>query len=95
MTVRQITEIGIGTYNCTYREALSRRGAEVDAFWQSYGRPAGGQAEAARVLIYRARNVLGARLDIHWRGLNPDDIPPIRWDVTDALRALACGSTLR
>ncbi|HEV2885322.1 MAG TPA: hypothetical protein VGX49_00290, partial [Jatrophihabitans sp.] len=60
---------------------------EVDAFWQTYGRPAG--QSPVRALVYRARNVLGARLDIHRRGLDLHDIPPIHWDVTDVLRALA------
>ena len=73
----------------TINRMLSRPGTEVDAFWQTYGRPASGATGSIRALLYRARNVLGARLDIHRRGLNLADIPPIHWDVTDVLRALA------
>lgn len=73
----------------TITRVLSRRGSEVDAFWQSYGSPPAGQPDSVRGLVYRARNALGARLDISRRGLNLDDIPPIHWDITDILRALA------
>ena len=76
----------------TIARVLSRAGGEVDAFWETYGRPAGDRAAdraaAVRALLYRARNVLGARLDIHRRGLDLRDIPPIHWDVTDILTAL-------
>ena len=73
----------------TITRALSRPGTEVDAFWQTYGTPSGRRASPVRALIYRARNVLGARLDIHRRGLSLHDIPPMHWDVTDVLDALA------
>lgn len=73
----------------TINRVLSRPGAEVDAFWQAYGGPAGGQVSPVRALVYRARNVLGARLDIHRRGLSLHEIPPIHWDVTEILSALA------
>jgi aminoglycoside phosphotransferase (APT) family kinase protein len=73
----------------TIARVLSRPGAEVDAFWQTYGRPAGGETGSVRALVYRARNTLGARLDIHRRGLSLADIPPAHWDVTDVLNALA------
>jgi aminoglycoside phosphotransferase (APT) family kinase protein len=73
----------------TINRVLSRPGAEVDAFWQTYGRPASGETASIRALLYRARNVLGARLDIHRRGLSLTDIPPVHWDVTDVLTALA------
>ncbi|MEO6501896.1 MAG: aminoglycoside phosphotransferase family protein [Jatrophihabitantaceae bacterium] len=73
----------------TINRVLARRGSEVDAFWQGYGGPAGGPADPVRALIYRARNALGARLDISRRGLSLHDIPPIHWDVTDVLSALA------
>ena len=49
----------------------------------------GSQASQIRALIYRARHVLGARLDIHRRGLRLRDIPPVHWDVTDILGKLA------
>ncbi|MDQ1739522.1 MAG: hypothetical protein QOE53_1174 [Pseudonocardiales bacterium] len=73
----------------TIDRVLSRAGTEVDTFWQGYGTPSDHQASPVRALVYRARNVLGARLDIHRRGLNLHDIPPIHWDVTDVLSALA------
>ena len=73
----------------TINRVLSRPGTEVDAFWQACGSPAGGRSEPVRALVYRARNALGARLDIHRRGLDTRDIPPIHWDVTDVLSALA------
>ncbi|HEX8092264.1 phosphotransferase family protein [Jatrophihabitans sp.] len=72
----------------TITRALARPGTEVDAFWQSYGRPSDDQASQVRALVYRARNVLGARLDIHRRGLDLSDIPPVHWDVSDVLSAL-------
>ena len=90
----------------TITRALSKAGTEVDAFWQTYGRPSGhpasqdspaspdsedspaSQASQVRALIYRARNTLGARLDIHRRGLRLRDIPPVHWDVTDILAKL-------
>jgi aminoglycoside phosphotransferase (APT) family kinase protein len=72
----------------TITRVLSRAGTEVDEFWQSYGRPSGDQASHVRALLYRARNVLGARLDIQRRGMDLHDIPPIHWDVTDILTAL-------
>jgi aminoglycoside phosphotransferase (APT) family kinase protein len=73
----------------TINRVLAKPGTEMEAFWQTYGRPSGHQASPVRALLYRARNVLGAQLDIHRRGLNLDDIPPIHWDVTDVLSALA------
>ena len=85
----------------TITRALSKAGTEVDAFWQTYGRHSGrraspdspdsedDQASQVRALIYRARNILGARLDIHRRGLRLRDIPPVHWDVTDILSKLA------
>lgn len=73
----------------TITQALSRPGTEVDAFWQTYGTPTEHQASLVRALIYRAGNVLGARLDIHRRGLNLADIPPVHWDVTELLSALS------
>jgi aminoglycoside phosphotransferase (APT) family kinase protein len=73
----------------TINRVLSRRGTEVDTFWQTYGSPASGPSASVRALLYQARNALGARLDISRRGLNLRDIPPIHWDVTDVLNALA------
>jgi aminoglycoside phosphotransferase (APT) family kinase protein len=83
----------------TIDRVLSRSGTEVDSFWQGYGGPGprhgaspgdSGRAERRqiRALFYRARNVLGSRLDIHRRGLELRDIPPIHWDVTEVLSAL-------
>jgi aminoglycoside phosphotransferase (APT) family kinase protein len=72
----------------TITRVLSRPGTEVDAFWQTYGMPPDDRASRIRALLYQARNVLGARLDIHRRGLDLHDIPPIHWDVTDVLTAL-------
>jgi len=82
----------------TINRVLSRAGSEVDAFWQGYGDPSGpgypsGPGDASerrriRALLYRARNVLGSRLDIHRRGLDLRDIPPVHWDVTEVLAAL-------
>jgi aminoglycoside phosphotransferase (APT) family kinase protein len=79
----------------TIDRVLSRAGTEVDAFWQGYGDPGrlsenSGPAgrRPVRALLYRARNVLGSRLDIERRGLDLRDIPPIHWDVTEVLTAL-------
>ena len=72
----------------TITRALAKAGTEVDAFWQTYGRPSEQQANPVRALLYRARNVLGARLDIHRRGLDLAGIAPVHWDVTDVLSAL-------
>lgn len=73
----------------TINRVLFRPGTEVDAFWQTYGRPASGRASSVRALLYRARNALGARLDIQRRGLSLTDIPPVHWDITDVLSDLA------
>ncbi|MDQ2835993.1 MAG: aminoglycoside phosphotransferase family protein [Actinomycetota bacterium] len=72
----------------TINQVLSRSGTEVDAFWETYGARPQDPASSVRALFYRARNVLGARLDIQRRGLNFEDIPPIHWDLTDVLSAL-------
>jgi aminoglycoside phosphotransferase (APT) family kinase protein len=73
----------------TINRVLSKPGTEVETFWQTYGRPSTTQASPVRALLYRARNVLGARLDIHRRGLDLADIPPVHWDVSEVLSALA------
>ncbi|MDQ1722610.1 MAG: hypothetical protein QOI26_2344 [Pseudonocardiales bacterium] len=72
----------------TINQVISRAGTEVDAFWETYGSPAEDAASAIRGLLYRARNLLGARLDIHRRNMRLNDIPPIHWDLTDVLSAL-------
>jgi len=71
----------------TIERVLSKPGTAVDAFWQGYG--AACAIPPVRALLYRARNVLGSRLDIHRRGLRLAGIDPIHWDVTEVLRALA------
>ena len=72
----------------TISRVLSKAGTEADAFWQAYGRPPGQPGSAVRALLYRARNLLGARLDIHRRGLDLDNIAAVHWDVTGVLDEL-------
>lgn len=43
----------------TITQVQSRAGTEVDAFWDTYGTPAAGDAEKVRACFYRARNILG------------------------------------
>lgn len=72
----------------TITRVQARAGTEVDSFWNTYGTPATGDAEKVRALFYQARNILGARLDIHRRGLDLADIPPVHWDLAPVLDAL-------
>jgi aminoglycoside phosphotransferase (APT) family kinase protein len=60
-------------------------GTEADAFWDTYGTPA---TSAVREQFYRARNLVGVRLDIHRRGIDLDDVPPVHWDVSEVLSQL-------
>ncbi len=61
---------------------------EADPFWKSYGRPADTESSELRWQFYRARHLIGSRLDIQRRGMNIDEIPPKYWDVTDVLARL-------
>jgi aminoglycoside phosphotransferase (APT) family kinase protein len=72
----------------TIHRIRQRPGAEADAFWDTYGRPAMDAASALRELFYRGRNLVGVRLDIHRRGIDLDDVPPIHWDLSDVLSRL-------
>jgi aminoglycoside phosphotransferase (APT) family kinase protein len=69
----------------TIHQVRQRSGTDVDAFWDTYGHHAMDSAGAVRELFYRARNIAGARLDIHRRGINLDEVPPIHWDLSDVL----------
>jgi len=73
----------------TINRVQTGAGTEADAFWDSYGTHAAGDAEKIRAHFYRARNLLGARLDIHRRGLDLAEIPPVYWDLTPVLDALS------
>jgi aminoglycoside phosphotransferase (APT) family kinase protein len=67
----------------TIHQVLRREGTE--AFWETYGpRP----AESLRQLFYQARSLIGARLDIHRRGIDLATVPPVHWDLADVLAGL-------
>lgn len=75
----------------TIHRVQQQAGTEVDAFWDTYGRPATDAAAAVRELFYRARNLIGARLDIDRRGIRLETVPPIHWDLTEVLTRLEVG----
>jgi aminoglycoside phosphotransferase (APT) family kinase protein len=67
----------------TIHQVLRRE--NTDAFWETYGpRP----TEPIRQLFYQARNLAGARLDIHRRGIDLTTVPPVHWDLTDVIKGL-------
>lgn len=72
----------------TIHKIRLRSSSEADPFWESYGRPVDTEAAELRQQFYRARNLVGSRLDIHRRGMDINDIPPVHWDLTDALARL-------
>ncbi|MFB9904144.1 phosphotransferase family protein [Allokutzneria oryzae] len=73
----------------TIHRARQQPGTEVAAFWETYGRPATDAASAVRELFYQARNLVGVQLDIHRRGIDISEVPPIHWDVSDVLARLS------
>ena len=72
----------------TIERARQRPGTERDAFWTTYGPLPQDRGSRRRALHGRARNVLGARLDIHRRGLDLTAIPREHWDLGPVLAAL-------
>jgi aminoglycoside phosphotransferase (APT) family kinase protein len=72
----------------TIHQVRLRSGTEVDAFWDTYGAPAGDAAGTLRQLFYEARHLIGARLDIHRRGIDLADVPPVHWDLSEVLSRL-------
>jgi len=62
-----------------------RQSPGTDAFWETYGNPG---PDPVRPLFYQARNMLGARLDMHRRDIDPAGVPQMHWDVTAILAAL-------
>jgi aminoglycoside phosphotransferase (APT) family kinase protein len=72
----------------TIHRVRQQPGPEAGAFWEAYGPPPAGPASEVRELVYRARNLLGARLDIHRRGLDLAGIPAVHWDLGEVLTGL-------
>lgn len=72
----------------TVDRAQQRPGTERDAFWTTYGALPSDAATRRRLLYYRARNLVGGRLDIHRRGLDLSGIPPEHWDLAPVLAEL-------
>lgn len=72
----------------TISQVRIRAGTEADAFWGTYGNLRPDRAAKIRNLFYQARNLLGARLDIHRRNLDLATIPPVHWDIAPLLEAL-------
>lgn len=73
----------------TIEKAGQRPGTERDIFWETYGTLPDGPGARLRSLVYRARNVMGSRLDIERRGLDIQQIPPQHWDLAPVLDALS------
>ncbi|MDN5724374.1 MAG: aminoglycoside phosphotransferase family protein [Propionibacteriales bacterium] len=73
----------------TIDKAGQRPGTVRDAFWETYGVLPEGPDVRLRALVYRARNVMGSRLDIERRGLTVGKIPPQHWDLAPVLNALS------
>lgn len=69
-------------------QARIRAGTEADSFWDGYGSVDSGEAAQIRALFYRARLVVGARLDIHRRKLDIATIPPVHWDLAPIIDEL-------
>jgi aminoglycoside phosphotransferase (APT) family kinase protein len=69
-------------------QARLRAGTTADAFWEGYGVTAVDPEALRRGLFYRARMLVGSRLDIHRRGLDLDSIPPKFWDLVPVLALL-------
>lgn len=75
-------------------QARIRAGTETDSFWDGYGSFDLDVAAQIRAVFYRARLVVGARLDIHRRKLNTAAIPAVHWDlapIVDELDLLTAG----
>lgn len=72
----------------TVDRAQQRPGTERDAFWTTYGTLPSDPATRRRLLYYRARNLVGGRLDIHRRDLDVSEIPPEHWDLSPVLDEL-------
>lgn len=64
--------------------ASRRAPAEQAAFWRGYGPAPTDPDSALRAEVYRARNLLGALLEMHRLG-NTDDLPFIEQQLTEAL----------
>jgi aminoglycoside phosphotransferase (APT) family kinase protein len=62
----------------TIHQVRMRAGTEADAFWESYG---SSPPSPIRELFYEARGIVGARLDIHRRGIDIGTVPPIHWSL--------------
>jgi aminoglycoside phosphotransferase (APT) family kinase protein len=75
----------------TIHRVRQRAGTEADAFWDTYGYPATDASAAVRDLFYRARNLIGARLDIDRRGIDLETVPPIHWDLAEVFARLENG----
>jgi aminoglycoside phosphotransferase (APT) family kinase protein len=72
----------------TIHRVRQRSGTEADAFWETYGPPPTDSASAVRELFYRARHLIGVRLDIHRRDIDINTVPPVHWDLSDVLTRL-------
>ncbi|MGI8881625.1 MAG: phosphotransferase family protein [Jatrophihabitans sp.] len=72
----------------TIHKIRQRPSSEADPFWESYDRPADTDAAVLRKQFYQARHLIGSRLDIHRRGMDISDIPPVHWDLADVLARL-------
>lgn len=66
-----------------------RPGAERNAFFDSYGRPPQDAGTSLREQFYRARHLIGSRLDLQRRGMALAEVPPIHWDLTEVLATLS------
>src|SRR6185312_1353028 len=80
-----VRELGRPARGLTIHRVRQQPGSEAGAFWDAYGPPPAGPTSEVRELFYRARNVLGARLDIHRRGLDLAGIPAVHWDLGEVL----------
>jgi aminoglycoside phosphotransferase (APT) family kinase protein len=69
-------------------QARLRAGTTADAFWQGYGVTDMDLEAHRRGLFYRARLLVGSRLDIHRRGLDLNSVPPKFWDLVPVLALL-------
>lgn len=75
------------------QRALERPGTEREAFWVGYGRPRS-VAAGVRQLIYRARQVLGLRLD-RIRSGRADRVAATYGELAELLGALASETAMR